>query len=199
MSDSGPSDADLARQISEGRKDAEQALSRRYERGVIQILVRQTGSYAIAQELCQETLIIVLKRLRSTGLQNPEKLSAFVAQTARNLAIAERRKQRRRRTDSDEEALAEVPDADGDQELDAHRDSAAVAIRSVLAEMKSARDRLLLVRYYLREEEREVICRDLGVALPTFNVVLFRARSRFLELLQKRGLTGGDLLSFMVL
>jgi len=96
MSDSGPSDADLARQISEGRKDAEQALSRRYERGVIQILVRQTGSYAIAQELCQETLIIVLKRLRSTGLQNPEKLSAFVAQTARNLAIAERRKQRRR-------------------------------------------------------------------------------------------------------
>jgi RNA polymerase sigma-70 factor (ECF subfamily) len=199
MSDSGPSDAELARQIFEGQKPAEEVLTKRYERGVLQILVRQTGSYVLAQELCQETLIIALKRLRTGPLENPEKLAAFIAQTARNLAIADRRKQRRRRTDSDEEALAEMADDERNQERDAHRESASVAIHSVLAEMKSARDRHLLVRYYLQEEDREVICRDLGVALATFNVVLFRARSRFLELLQKRGLSGGDLLTFMVL
>ena len=58
--------------------------------------------------------------------------------------------------------------------------------------MKSMRDRTLLVRYYLRDEQG--ICKDLGLTEPSFNVVLFRARSRFLELLEKKGFRGNDML-----
>ena len=195
MADAGSKDGDLARRIRAGEAQAEAELTRRFERGIAQILIRQTANLALAQELCQETLIIVIKRLRTQPLDNPDKLAAFIAQTARNLAIAERRKQRRRRTEPTGEELVDVPDDQRDQERDAHRASAAAAIRSVLGEMKSARDRLLLVRYYLREEDKDVICKDLGMTAPSFNVVLFRARSRFLDLLNKRGLTGGDLLS----
>jgi hypothetical protein len=56
------------------------------------------------------------------------------------------------------------------------------------------------VRYYLRDEDKKDICRELGLTEPSFNVVLFRARSRFLELLEKRGLSGEDLfcLGFLV-
>ena len=198
MADSGSTDTDLADRIRGGDKQAETELTRRFERGITQILVRQTHNFALAQELCQETLIIVIRRLRSQPLADPGKLAAFVAQTARNLAIAERRKEKRRRTDATGEEFAEVPDGQRDQEDDAQRESAAAAIRSVLAEMKSTRDRMLLVRYYLREEDKEVICRELNVTPPSFNVVLFRARSRFLELLNKRGLGGRDLLCFIM-
>lgn len=197
MSDA-PNDGDLVRRIHAGEAQAEVELTRRFERGITQILIRQTANLALAQELCQETLIIIIKRLRVQSLNNPEKLAAFIAQTARNLAIAERRKHRRRRTEPTGEEMVDVPDDQRDQERDAQRDSAAAAIRSVLAEMKSARDRSLLVRYYLREEDKDVICKELGMTAPSFNVVLFRARSRFLELLNKRGLTGGDLLAMVL-
>jgi len=197
MSDA-PNDSDLVRRIRAGEAQAEVELTRRFERGITQILIRQTANLALAQELCQETLIIIIKRLRVHSLDNPAKLAAFIAQTARNLAIAERRKQRRRRTEPTGEEMVDVPDDQRDQERDAQRDSAAAAIRSVLAEMKSARDRSLLVRYYLREEDKDVICKELGMTAPSFNVVLFRARSRFLELLTKRGLTGTDLLAMVL-
>ncbi len=197
MSDA-PNDSDLVRRIRTGDTQAEIELTRRFERGITQILLRQTANLALSQELCQETLIIIIKRLRGQSLDNPDKLAAFIAQTARNLAIAEHRKQRRRRTEPTGEEFVEVPDDQRDQERDAQLDSAAAAIRSVLAEMKSARDRSLLVRYYLREEDKDVICKELGMTAPSFNVVLFRARSRFLDLLNKRGLTGGDLLSLVL-
>jgi RNA polymerase sigma-70 factor (ECF subfamily) len=188
-----PSYSDLSNRIRAGDSRAEGDLSRRIAPGITQIVVGMTGNFALAQELCQETLIVILTRLRTQPLDDPDKLPAFVAQVARNLVVAERRKERRRKTDVDSEAIDEVADHSQGQEQDAQRESAAVAIRKVLAEMKSIRDRSLLVRYYLRDEDKKDICRELGLTEPSFNVVLFRARSRFLELLEKRGLSGEDL------
>ena len=190
---------ELSHRIRAGDKLAEDKLSRRIAPGITQIIVGMTGHFALAQELCQETLIIILARLRTQPLDDPDKLPAFVAQIARNLVIAERRKERRRKTDVDSDAIDEVPDLSEGQEQDAQRESAAVAIRKVLAEMKSIRDRSLLVRYYLRDEDKKEICRELGLTEPSFNVVLFRARSRFLELLEKHGLSSGDLFCLAIL
>lgn len=191
--------ASLSHRICAGDTHAENDLSRRIAPGVTQVIIRLTGNFALAQELCQEALIILLTRLRTRPLDDPDKLPAFVAQVARNLVAAERRKDYRRRTDTDSEALDGVADGAEGQEQDAQRESAAEAIRTVLAEMKSVRDRTLLVRYYLRDEDKKKICKDLGLTEPGFNVVLFRARSRFLELLQKRGLKGGDLFCWAIL
>ena len=186
--------AELSHRIRAGDTKAEDALSRRVAPGITQIIVSMTGNFAQAQELSQETLIIMITRLRSHPLDEPDKLPAFAAQVARNLVIAERRKERRRKTDVDSEAIDALADQSQGQETDAQRESAAVAIRKVLDEMKSIRDRSLLVRYYLRDEDKKDICRELGMTEPSFNVVLFRARARFLELLAKQGLSGEDLI-----
>jgi RNA polymerase sigma-70 factor (ECF subfamily) len=191
--------AELAHRICAGDSRAEGDLASRLTRGITQIIVRLTGNFAVAEELCQETLLIVLARLRTRELENPDKLPAFAAQIARNLVIAERRKERRRKTDTDNEVIDSIAAAEPGQEDDAQRESAAAAIGQVLREMRSARDRLLLVRYYLRDDDKRDICRDLNLSEPSFNVVLFRARSRFLELLEKHGFRGKDLLSWVLL
>lgn len=184
---------DLPERIRKGDEHAEAELYRRYGAGVKQILSRATGNFALAEELCQETLIIVLKRLRAEPLNDPSRLGAFIAQTARNLAMAEHRKKRRRQTDTGTDELAQAVDETLGQEGQAQLRSASAAVRAVLKELKSARDRLLLVRYYLRDEDKERICHDLGLSEQTFNVILFRARNRFLELLQKKGIGKSDL------
>jgi RNA polymerase sigma-70 factor (ECF subfamily) len=191
--------SELAHRIRAGDRKAEGDLTLRLSQGITQIAIRLTGNFALAQEICQETLIIILTRLRSQELEDPEKLPAFVAQTARNLVSAERRKERRRKTETGSDSIEDVADTSGSQDRDLERESAANAIRTVLSEMSSPRDRTLLVRYYLRDEPKEVICRDLGMRESTFNVVLFRARARFLELLEGHGLHGRDLLCLSVL
>jgi RNA polymerase sigma factor (sigma-70 family) len=166
--------------------------------GVLQILLRLTGSSATAEDLCQETLIVALQRLRSEPLEDPSRLAAFVAQTARNLALAERRKERRRRTDTDSEGLSEVPDRALGQENKAQMDSIATAVHKVLRQLRSERDQLLLIRYYLRGEDRLEICRDLEITETQFNVGLFRARARFQKLLSRHGMRQADLMIFLL-
>jgi hypothetical protein len=53
--------------------------------------------------------------------------------------------------------------------------------------MPSSRDRELLRRFYLNDESRDRICQDLELTSEHFNRVIFRARNRFRELLERRG------------
>ena len=65
----------------------------------------------------------------------------------------------------------------------------------MLEEMPVARDREVLVRFYLNDEDREQICRELRLSEEHFNRVIFRARNRFRELIEHRGFWKADLLA----
>jgi hypothetical protein len=69
----------------------------------------------------------------------------------------------------------------------------------MLEEMPATRDRELLVRFYLNDEEKDAICRELNLSQEHFNRVIFRARNRFRELLEQRGFGRGDLLSVIAI
>lgn len=187
--------ADLAYRVLSGDRRAEAELVVRYQKGVRLIIIRVTGSPSLAEELSQETFIVTLRRLRSAPLQNPAKLAAFIAQTARNLAIAEKRKERRRRTDTGERGVEELADADNGEDRWADASAAARAVRLGLKDLPSDRDRSVLIRHYLNDEDRSTISRDLGIHESAFNVILFRARRRFLENLLRRGIGRADLLT----
>ena len=58
-------------------------------------------------------------------------------------------------------------------------------MQQVLSELSTPRDRLILFRYYIAEDDRDAICADLGISRVHFNRVLFRARERFRDLYQR--------------
>jgi RNA polymerase sigma-70 factor, ECF subfamily len=179
---------ELCSRIREGDQRAEAVLLTRLEPGLRLILRRATGGdRELTRELCQETLIIVLQRLRTSGLRDPTTLAGFAGQTARNLAIADQRKTRRRRTEADETAVdrAEAPARDQVDELATGRTGELV--RRLLHQLPSDRDRLVLTRFYLNEEDKAAICHDLHLTEPSFNQILFRARNRFRELVDASG------------
>src|SRR6187455_800920 len=93
---------ELTRRIREGDSSAESELVRQFEPGLRVLLRRRTGGdHGLLQDLVQDTLLVVIQRLRGPGIDDPEKLAAFAAQTARNLAIASLRKAERQKTDVD--------------------------------------------------------------------------------------------------
>ena len=174
----------LVRRIASGDASAEGELVQRYSRGILYLLRRLAPE--LADDLHQETFRVVLERLRRRELDEPEGLAGFLRGIARNLVIAERRKSARRRTEADEEELAQAVHPAPGQLSAVLLDEEAETVRHLIRELPTERDRQLLLRYYVSEEDKESLCTDLGLDSLHFNRVLFRARQRFRELFLER-------------
>lgn len=187
---------ELVARVETGDVHAEAELVAQLSPGLRVILRRLTPDAALADDLHQETLAVMLRRIRARELRQPEAVAGFVRSTARNLFIADRRKETRY-TD-----LGDEPEATADRLLAGTAEGAerhhgehplrllmaeeeARLVRQLLAELRHPRDRELLVRVYLREEEKERVCRELEIDPALYNRVLFRARQRLRELWER--------------
>ena len=170
---------DICRFIREGSADAETRLVRKYERGLTFLVKNHTNDEELAKDVVQETFIVVLQRLRTSGIDTPAKLSPFLHQTARNIMIGHLRKAARRRTDANTTTVEATVGNLEDQHRAAVREQDALIIRQLLSELKCDRDREILHRFYLLEEDKSHICAELGLSDIHFNRVLYRARRRF--------------------
>jgi RNA polymerase sigma-70 factor (ECF subfamily) len=189
------SQVELCERIQACDRKAEGILVERLQPGLRLVLHRATGGdLELARELCQETLVIMIKRLRTTGIREPSELAAFAAQTARNLAIAYRRKDARRSTQTDLEAIDMASDPSRSQPEQVAVGKLGALVQRLLDQLPTDRDRSVLKRFYLHEEDKASICHDLSLTELAFNQVLFRARNRFRELLDSAGLKKDDLL-----
>jgi len=176
--------ADLVRRILAGERGAEDELVSRYKSGVSIIVRRMVKDSGVTDDLSQETFRLVLEKIRRGEVREAERLSGFVCSIARNLALDHFRQIRRLETQEDVAAIPLSDPAPDQLSVLLQRERAA-AIRQVLQELESARDRALLYRFYIAEEDKEQICSDLGLSSLHFNRVLHRARQRFRELYEQ--------------
>ncbi|HEX6863089.1 MAG TPA: sigma-70 family RNA polymerase sigma factor [Thermoanaerobaculia bacterium] len=175
--------AALVERIRTGDPGAETELVGQYRNGLSYLLRKVTGNPVLSEDLLQDTFRVALRRIRAGELREPEKLGGFLRQTAKNLARAERR--RGGRWESMEDGVPDPVDQAESQLAQVIRTEEAGLVRRVLRELRSMRDRQLLYRFYIAEEEKEEICRDLGLSSLNFNLVLFRARERFRKLVEE--------------
>jgi len=174
--------ARLVERIVDGDPAAEEELFLRFGAAVQRLVLGKGGSPALAEDLRQETFRIVLQRLRSRGLDQPETAGAFLFGTALKLLCAERRRMARHCTPPS--ALEHVCDPRGTpltHVLSGERDELLCSALAILAE----RDRQILWRFYFLGHQKEQIRLDLELKPPHFNRVLFRARERLRIALQR--------------
>jgi RNA polymerase sigma-70 factor (ECF subfamily) len=161
-------------------------------------LARVTRDPELASDLLQDAIVTALQKLRAGELTSREHLDGYVYRIALNHLRNYRRKDKT--PVSDHEAAQELEDTAG-QSLPEALGSVQCArvARKLLEEIKSPRDRDLLVRFYLNEEDKESLCHEFGLTEAHFNRVIFRARERFRGLLEDRGLNKADLLSMVLM
>ena len=174
--------ADLVTRIMAGDKTAESLLVRRYSQGLLFFLRRRTGDPALSDDLHQETFCLVLEKIRQGQVGQPEKLAGYIHRVASNLVIADYRKSVRWIGVPPESVLAGVADASADPHTGMTRQEEAEMVRQVIAAMDQERDRQILYRYYLAEEDKKHILAELDLETLHFNRVLYRAKQRFAEL-----------------
>jgi RNA polymerase sigma factor (sigma-70 family) len=142
-----------------------------------------------AEDLTQETLHIVVERVRARTIDDPRKVFAFAAATARNLALNAARKVLRQQTVVDSALIdelaqnLEMEQSELSEQDDRHL---AEAVASLLDELPTERDRVLLIRFYLDGTDKQQLCRELGLSPKHFDRVLMRARSRLRTIIERR-------------
>ncbi len=177
--------ADLAQRIGRGDRSAEGELFERYGRGVLYLLKHKTRDPELALDLRQETFRVAIENLRAHGLQEAERIGAYLRGIAVNLAIADARKTIRRATTADSDAVELIADPGSSPAENVSREQTRDAVRALLDELPVQRDREILLRFYLEDEDKDSICAGLGVDSAHFNRVLFRAKQRFGELVAR--------------
>ncbi len=175
---------ELVARILAGEKAAESELVERYSRGVFIILNRATGDHALSEDLSQETFRLALEKIRRGEVREPEKLSGFICSLARNLATDHYRRSRSSGQVDDPAAVESIAATAPSQLDDVLRAEKSKRVRQLLSEL-SDRDREVLQRFYIEEEDKDQICADLKLSSLHFNRVLHRARERYRELYRR--------------
>lgn len=161
--------------------------------GLRAYLRRNTQDPSLAEDLLHDAIVTALEKVRAGDISDFDRLAGFVYRVALNHWRNHRRKMHH--IAGGMELMEDMPDPIASQQAAESIQGAqwAKALRKLLAELPSARDRELIVRYYLEQEDKEVVCTALGLESIHFNRVAFRARERLRVLLEERGFSAKDL------
>jgi RNA polymerase sigma-70 factor (ECF subfamily) len=162
--------------------------------GLRLLVARRCHDPNVAADLLNDAVVTTWAKWQAGKIERPEQIAGYVLQVTMNLlrnhrrAIAERPEKR-----ADADRLQELA-GEGDPGDETIERAIAAQVKNVIREMSSQRDRAILVRFYLDEEEKESICRDLGLSPLQFDKILHRARGRLRKLLESGGLGRQDLI-----
>ena len=168
----------LVNLVHKGDHAAETEMVERYSRGLRFLLRRRTRDPNLAEDFLQETWSIALIKIRADGLDNPGRLAGYLCGIANNLVLNESRRVNRQKTSVNSDIVALIPDDSSNPFRTVSRAEVCNEVRKLLDQLKKKRDREILRRFYVWEEDKESICTRLGVDSVHFNRVLYRARQR---------------------
>src|SRR3954467_6546262 len=160
----------------EGDRKAESRMLLALRPGVLAVL--RYGAFhrwVDAEDLTQETLQIVVERVRARTIDDPRKVFAFAAATARNLALNAARKALRQQTVVDSELVDELAqnlEMEQSELSDSDDRHLAQAVADLIEELPTERDRQMLMRFYLDGTDKQQLCRELGLSPKPFDRVL---------------------------
>ena len=195
-------DADAAEVQDETRArlspaDIERMIVHQYG-GLRRLVTQRAGDPDIATDVLQDAIATAWEHLLAGRISRPEQIIGYVFQVAMNQLRNRRRKfddRADRRADGD--MLDQLPATDNlpGTELGSH---VLEQVRELIGELPTERDRLIVKRFYLDEEDKEVICNELNLSPLHFDKVIFRARQRMRDRLETRGFKKSDFFSFLL-
>jgi RNA polymerase sigma-70 factor (ECF subfamily) len=146
----------------------------------IKLRARQYASHII-EDIRQETFLRVFQALRKEGIRQPERIGAFVNSVCNNVVLEFIRSGSRFTLTEDAPEKADQTSNSEQQMIERER---RAHVHQLLSEMSSKNQRLLTA-VFLDERHPDDVCKEFGVDRNYLRVLLYRARTRLKEALQK--------------
>ena len=175
----------LVSQIKAGEETGMEQLYKLFSRGIRYYLCRQLGPQELEDKV-HDTFLIVVNAIRRGDLREPERLMGFVRTVVRRQVAAYiEQAVHSRREQADLETGITVADRKQNPEQEAMIRQKAELMESALSAL-SERDREILVRFYLKEQPQEQICREMDLTETQFRLLKSRAKAKFGEIGKKK-------------
>ena len=161
-------------------ESAKRQLYQVFNRGIRFQLVRHLGTTDIEDKV-HDTFLIVLQAIMREDLRKPERLLGYIRTVVRRQIAnyIERAVVRRREHSNCIDADSREDSRNPEESYLRHEQQ--ILMRQVLSEL-NARDREILIRFYIDEMPQEVICAEMGLTLNQFRLMKSRAKARFSEM-----------------
>jgi len=169
-------DADYIKRLIAGDPETERHFAAYFGELLAIKLRSRVRSPELLEDIRQETFLRVLRKLRTGELEHPERLGAYV-NTFSTLIMFEHFKSESRYCEIADEGSAMIDPRSGVHEAFVTCESKE-QVAAVLKEMPE-KDRELIKAVFLREEDKDEVCRRFGVDRAYLRVLLHRARVRF--------------------
>ncbi|GAB2686962.1 RNA polymerase sigma factor [Aliiglaciecola aliphaticivorans] len=176
----------LVDRIASGETRAEQQLVNKYWKSLFFILKKQSDDDELANDIAQDTFLIVIDSIRNGKIENSSALGAYIRQTGINLLIAHFRKESRRKTEFSDSIDLEYPDPSQSLINSLHSEKLLEIVQQIINELPAQRDRDMLYRYFVYGQTKKVICNEFDLSPEHFDRVLYRARNRLKQLVQHK-------------
>jgi RNA polymerase sigma-70 factor, ECF subfamily len=170
-------DAEYVRKLADGDPATESHFSAYFERFILTKMRARKVSVEMAEDVCQETLLRVLKSLRQgSGVSQPERFGAFVNAVSNNVFLELTHKQSRHAA-VDEDTPEPVDKAAG-AETRLITEERKQMVAAVLDELLP-KEREILRLVFFEEVDRHQISEQFQVDPDYLRVLLHRAKSKF--------------------
>ena len=180
------------RRIHAGDRLAEKELVLRYGTGLRGLLHHWFGFNDHIEDYFQTTFLTVLEKIRAGQVRYPEKIANYINQVGKNLYRAAGRKRAKVEFAEQEQDLDQLFHPGRDPQMQLELEEEIQWVYQILNELKSERDRAVLMRYYVGGEPKHLIQSDLNVDAAGLNQILTRARKRFRLLWETAQSNKGD-------
>jgi RNA polymerase sigma-70 factor (ECF subfamily) len=175
----------LVGRIKTGEAGSMEELYQLFSKGIRFYLCRQLGPQELDDKV-HDTFVVVVQAIRRGELREPERLMGFVRTIVRRQVAAHiDRVVHNRREQVDLDSSVRVADPRENPEQSAIFRERAELIQRVLGEL-TERDREILTRFYLNEQNQDQICTEMSLTETQFRLLKSRAKARFGELGKKK-------------
>jgi RNA polymerase sigma-70 factor, ECF subfamily len=159
---------------------------------LISLFARKLGNLAQAEDLVSAAFLESLEKLAKQQIADTTRFSGFVYGVAFNLLRNHKRRiDNRADTRVADFVLDSLPSESASPDEQLSKLTLSNALREMIQQLPAARDRELVVRFYLCEETKEQICQEMGLGSLHFDKVLFRARGRLRRIVERSGIYSG--------
>ncbi len=164
----------LTQRIHYGDKRAETLFCNTYYGSVRRLVTSLCKDPIQAEDVTQDTLLIVLLKLRNEGIDHPDRLTSYVHQTARFTLIGGLRQ------GSQVSHYESMDDQEGSERTEqvVDGDERRTLVCRMIDSLEVERDREVLIRSYICDEPKGSVCEALALSRTHFDRVISRARIR---------------------
>lgn len=165
-------------QIRQGNPEGIESLCKTYYRGIRFFLARHLGPDD-AEDRAHDALLIVVQAIQRGELREPARLAGYIRTVVRHVIAAHmgRRAAARLRQVNLDSASGTSDVRDNPEQVTVAQERIEI-MRGVLKGL-SQRDREVLTRFYLLDQAKQQICREMRLTETQFRLLKSRAKARF--------------------